>query len=201
MDEQRAWAMVAAELDEACAVACKSLGYVDPALAPVMAYVLWANWSGWPSGVGKHFREIGRELDHAEKVSLGFLPQTHCTEQAYAGLTEAGRAVGPNQAYAQTFRKAAKAWSGAWRMVPPPPSKPRQPSPDDLVDIVKSADLIRAKLTPEVGEPIWFEVDPTTSVRRLGPNRVRVRRWERAAVVYTLERGKLVRRRPLPEER
>jgi hypothetical protein len=88
--------------------ACLELGYLHAAVAPGLAYVIWAQWH--EDDAPQVFRALGHRVKREVLVERGVLPQTVLTHEAWDALTEAGRAVGPVQAYIRTIRRASSLW-------------------------------------------------------------------------------------------
>jgi hypothetical protein len=88
--------------------ACSKLGYLTANVVPGMAYVIWAQWHENDAPVV--FRGLGHRIKRDVLVERGILPQTVLTHEAWAAMTEVGRAVGPTQAYMRTIRKASGLW-------------------------------------------------------------------------------------------
>ncbi len=88
--------------------ACSELGYLNAAVTPGLAYVIWAQWH--EDDAPQVFRALGHRIKREVLVERGILPQTVLTHEAWAAMTDAGRAVGPVQTYIQTIRRASGLW-------------------------------------------------------------------------------------------
>jgi hypothetical protein len=88
--------------------ASSELGYLNAAVAPGLAYVIWAQWHD--DDAPHVFRALGHRINREVLVEQGILPQTVLTQEAWNAMTDAGRAVGPVQAYIRTIRRASSLW-------------------------------------------------------------------------------------------